>query len=347
MKKLLLSLAIASSVAVPAWSQPVRDAETNLRCSIPADAAIYARQAGILPVISRGTPITVRGGEPVPTVMVDGWSPPPGPLNELLTQLGSEAGFAVVGAQGMPQVSWAGGKAPLSDVLDNLTKQANASWSFSSGVLRVAPGQPVISVPASMRTGPNRDATLALLDTLRGYNANPVKLQGDGISFSASSQNMDKIVSGLSGASEIFVFDVSFYRGRPAEGRYNWSALGPVSMTAEGAGGRMMLGEDGSSKLSAFLSSSGDVQKSGSQTVAGPSGWSLVVPESQCGNGSRELTLRPKRTGDGFSLRLEGFGAPTDVPIIALGQTLALAAPSPNGGWIEMVTIRPRILSVR
>ncbi len=347
MKKLLISLLVASSAAAPAWSQPVRDAETNLRCSIPADAAIYARQAGILPVISRGAPITVRNGEPAPTVMVDGWSPPPAPLNDLLTQLGSEAGFAVIGAQGMPQVAWTRGKAPLSDVLDDLTRQANASWSFSSGVLRVSPGQPTVSVPATMKTGTNRDATLALLDTLRGYNANPVKLQGDGISFSASSQNLDKIVSGLSGASEIFVFDVSFYRGRPSEGRYNWSALGPVSMVSEGAGGRMMLGEDGADKLSAFLNSSGDVQKSGSQTVAGPSGWSLVVPESQCGSGSRELTLRPKRTGDGFSLRLEGFGAPTDIPMITLGQTLTMAAPTPNGGWIEMVTIRPRILSVR
>lgn len=347
MKKILFSLAIASFATVPAWSQPARDAEANLRCSIPTDAPIYARQAGILPVISRGAPITVRNGDPAPSVMVDGWSPAPGPLNDLLSQLGNEAGFAVIGAQGMPQVSWSGTKAPLSDVLDNLTRQANASWSFSSGVLRVSPGLPAVSVPATMKTGPNRDVTLALLDALRGYNANSVKLQGDGISFSASPQSMDKIVSGLSSASEIFVFDVSFYRGRPTEGRYNWSALGPVSMTAEGAGGRMMLGEDGSAKLSSFLSSSGDVQKSGGQTVAGPSGWSLIVPESQCGNGSRELTLRPKRTGDGFSLHLEGFGAPTDIPMITLGQTLALAAPNPSGGWIEMVTIRPRILSVR
>lgn len=339
--------ALSALALVPSQASAAADAESQLRCTVPADAAIYARQAGAVPSIKRGATVVTRTGQPAPPLMVDGWHPTPGALSSVLGELGKEAGFAVTGAEGLGLVSWTRDKAPLTEVLDNLTAQVGASWSFSSGVVHVLKSPAVSSIPATMALPSNRDVTLALLDTLRGYDASAVTLSETGISFSSAPAGLTRIQSGIAGVSEIFAFDVSFLQGRPSAGRYNWSALAGSSLVADGAGGRMLLGEDAATRLSTFLSSTGDVRQGGSQTVAGPSGWSLVVPQAQCGTGSSELTLKPKRSGDGFSLQLAGLGLPVDVPMVTLGQTLVVASKDPIGGWINIVTIRPRILAVR
>lgn len=332
-------------VSAPVATQ--RDAESALRCAVPTDAPIFAREAGAVPAIKRGVAVVQRTGAAAPRLMVEGWRPNPGPLPILLADLGKEAGFAVTGAEGLGNVSWTRDSAPLSDVLDSLTAQAGASWSFSSGVVHVSRTPFVSTVPASLPVPANRDVTLALLDTLRGYDAAGVALGQSDITFSASPATLGRIQTGIGGVTEVFAFDVSFMQGRPSAGRYNWSALAGSKLTADGAGGRMLLGEDGAEAVSRFLGSSGDVRQGGGQTVAGPSGWALVVPQAQCGTGTAELTLKPKRVGDGFSMQVTGFGAPLDVPMITLGQTLVLASRDPVGGWINVVSIRPRILAVR
>lgn len=355
--KVFALLAASASLASPAAAQvgvqtqapSVRaaDGETTLRCSIPSDAAVYAREAGAIPSITRGVPIVKRTGTAPPKVMVDGWHPATAPLAVVLSDLGREAGFAVTGAEGLGPVSWTRPSAPLPDVLDALTSQVGGSWSFSSGVVHVSRSPMISSVPASMGLPANRDVTLALLDTLRGYDASGVALSPTGISFASTPVGLARIQSGLSGVSEVFAFDVTFTQGRPNAGRYSWSALGGSSVVADGVGGRMLLGEDGADALARFVASAGDIKQGGAQTVAGPSGWALVVPQAQCGSGTSELTMKPKRVGDGFSLQIAGMGPAIDVPMVALGQTLVVASRDPVGGWINMVSIRPRILAVR
>lgn len=347
MLKFATPLAVLLVTALLPSQASAADAESQLRCAIPADAAIYARESGAVPALKRGTARVTRTGQQPPSLMVEGWRPATGPLSAVLGELGREAGFAVTGADGLGVVSWTRDKAPLGEVLDNLTAQVGGSWTFSSGVVHISKTPLISNTPVSMPLPANRDVTLALLDTLRGYNANGVTLGEGGISFTSLTSGLQRIESGISGISEVFAFDVSFSQGRPTLGRYTWSALGGTGFTANGAGGQVLLGEDAQSKLSSFLSASGDVKPGGAQTVAGPSGWSLVVPQAQCGSGSAELTLKPKRVGDGFSLQIAGFGAPVDVPMVTLGQTLVVASKDPVGGWINLVTIRPRILAVR
>lgn len=343
-----LKLLAAGGIAVFVLATPAlaQDAESATRCSVPADVSIYARDVGAVTMVRRGASVAVRSGSPAPAVMVEGWTPAPAPLGTLLSELGQEAGFAVTGAEGLGSVSWNGSAAPLGKVLDALTAQVGASWSFSSGVVRISRVAPVTTVSASIAKPANRDVTLALLDSLRGYEASDVSLSGGSISFSASSSVLSKIESGIAGISEVYAFDVTFYRGRPNAGRYAWSSLGS-SVVADGAGGRVLLDEEGDRRLSSFLSSEGDVEAGKQQTVAGPAGWSVVVPQSQCGTGALELVLRPKRVGDGFALGLSGLGAPIEVPMVALGQTLVVAGREPVGGWISIVSIRPRIVTVR
>jgi len=341
--KLLIGGIAAALVAVPAAAE---DMETTLRCTVPSDVSIYARDTSAMSMVKRGETIVTRTGSPAPAVMVEGWNPAPAPLAAMLSQLGSEAGFAVTGAEGLGTVTWNGSSAPLSKVLDALTAQAGASWSYSSGVVRVLRTPPVSTVSGDLVTPSNRDVTLALLDTLRGYDATGVQLGSGSISFRASSAAMSKIQSGIAAIGEVYAFDVTFYRGRPSAGRYAWSSLGS-SVVADGAGGRVLLDEEGDKRLSTFLSSAGDVEPGRQQTVAGPAGWAVVVPQSQCGTGSLELTLRPKRVGDGFSLNVAGLGNAIDVPMVTLGQTLVLAGRDPVGGWINIVSIRPRIVAIR
>ena len=298
-------------------------------------------------MLKRGQPVVSRQGQAAPSLMVDGWRPASAPLASILGELGREAGFAVIGADGLGQVSWTKDSAPLSDVLDSLTSQAGASWSYSSGVVKVSKSPAVVTVPGSIATPSNRDVTLALLDSLRGYDAAGVTLGASGISFTSSPAGFSKIQSGIGGVSEIYAFDVTFLKGRPSAGRYSWQGLAGSSVVADGAGGRMLLGEDGGARVSEFLSASGDVKPGGAQTVAGPSGWSLVVPQTQCGDGKAELTIRPKRVGDGFTLGVAGFGPAAEIPMVTLGQTLVLASRDPVDGWIDVVAIRPRIVAVR
>lgn len=321
--------------------------ESQVRCNLPGDAPIFARQVGAVPRVSKGTPVIARKGSQPPSLMVEGWKPATGPLSSVVGELGREAGFAVIGAEGLGNVSWTRDKATLSETLDNLTSQVGASWSFNAGVVKIEKSPFSSSIPAYLTASSNRDVNLALVDVLRGYDASSVELSSDKISFSATPAVMTKIDTGISGISEIYAFDVSFSQGRPSAGRYNWSAIPNTSVILEGAGGRMILNDGDESTLSSFLKSSGDLKAGGSQTVAAPANWALLVPQSQCGQGNVELTLRPKRVGDGFSFQIAGFGAPTDVPMVTLGQTLVLAAKDPVAGWINIVTIKPRILSVK
>jgi hypothetical protein len=321
--------------------------ETQIRCNPPTDAPVFARQVGAVPKVAKGSPVVSRKGDLAPALMVDGWKPAPGPLSMVLGELGKEAGFAVVGADGLGNVSWTRDKAPLSEVLDNLTSQVGSSWSFNAGVIKVEKTPFSSSIPASLSASSNRDVNLALVDVLRGYDASSVELSSTGISFSATPTVMTKIDTGISGISEIYAFDVSFSQGRPSAGRYNWAAISSASIIPEGAGGKIILNDGAETSLASFLNSSGDVRPGGSQTVAAPANWALLVPQSQCGQGSIELTLRPKRVGDGFSFQIAGFGAPVDVPMVTLGQTLVLAAKDPVAGWINIVSIKPRILSVK
>lgn len=347
MSKFMALAGVAAGLACVPGAVGAAELETQLRCSVPADSAVYARQVGSVPAMKRGEVVIKRSGQAAPPLMVEGWKPQSGPLGKVLSELGHEAGFAVTGADGLGVVSLTIDKGPLTQILDNLVGQVGASWTFSSGVVHISKTPQAASVSATMALPSNRDVTLALLDTLRGYDATGVSLTQSGISFAGAPAAMNRIQSGLAGVSEIFAFDVTFLQGRPAVGRYNWAQIPGSTIVADGAGGRLLLGEEGASSFNAFLAAAGDVKPGGMQTVAGPSGWALVVPQSQCGAGAAEIQLKPKRVGDGFSMQLAGMGAPVDVPMVTLGQTLVVAARDPIGGWINMVTIRPRVLAVR
>jgi len=347
MKKLILAaIAAVSTVSAVAGAAPLD--ERSLRCSVPVDAPFFARSAGAISAVTKGASLSTRSPGTLPGVMVDGWRPAPGPLAKVLADLGAEAGFSVAGAEAFGPVIWGGRTASLTQAVDNLTGQVGAVWSFDGKTLKISAAPPAAATVyrASIALPRERDVTLALLDTLRGLDARQVSVAGDRISFAANAASLARIQTSIGGISEIYSFDVSFLEGRPSDGRYSWSKIGSGTATS-GAGGQALVADGMASSLLDTLRAAGDLKADGSQTVAGPSGWALVVPQSQCGAGRNEITLRPRRIGDGFALQIDGGGFKTAIPMVTTGQTLLVAATDPVGGWIRMLSIRPRIVAVR
>lgn len=345
MSRALAWLAAAALVAAGSGPARAEDAgEKDLRCSVPSDAPLFTRLAGAFAPVSVVGPVAAYHGQPLPSVMVDGWHPAPAPLGAMLSGLGAAAGFKVSGADGFGQVSWTGQTAPLSAVVDSLARQADAGWTFSDGVLSVSRGAGPALVEGSVALPSSRDAALALVDTLRGLDAKSVAIRGSAISFSASPQAVSKINSTLSGVSQVYAFDVAFLEAHPAGGSFAWSKAGGVASGSS----FVVFGDDASERLAALLKgSAGDVASDGMQTVSGPAGWALVVPENQCGAGSGEVVLKPHRVGDGFALDIQGAGFSSSVPSVGIGQTLLVAASSPGARGTRLLTIRPRVVSVR
>lgn len=345
--RLLLPLAALAACAQPAFAAD-GVAERALRCSIQKDASIYGRNAGpFAPDMKRTDVSSSAPSHFIPEVMVDGWQPKPAPLGVMLGDLGGEAGFLVKGAEGFGTVSWVRPKASLSVVLDDLTKQAGATWSFSSGVVTVSRPTLPSKVMGSFSQPSSRDMALALIDTLRGYGAESVSLEDGRISFVATPVVFDKIVASVRGVSEILAFDVEFMKGRPGSGRYDWTSLGASQAFPMAAGGRFVVPSDSFESVDSFFKSAGDVVDGGDQTVAGPAGWALVVPQSQCGEGSLEITLKPKQTPGAIGVGLEMRSIPMDFPSVPLGSMIVAVASQPVGGWIDIVVVRPRIVGTR
>lgn len=335
---------VAASFAMSGVASASPVGEKELRCAVPADAPLFMRSVGAVGAVTLGRTTVQRGGQQLPGVMVDGWHPTPAPLGRMLVDLGTAAGFKVAGAEPFGPVTWSGATAPLSSVVDSLTSQAGAHWSFSGGVLSVERGPAPTLVEASMPLPQSRDAALALLDTLRGLEARSVSVREGTVSFSAPPESLAKIRSTLSGIGEIYAFDVAFLQVRPVGGSLPWKTLGGVSAGAS----YVVFGDDAQDRLSAlFRSTQGTVRSDGMQTVSGPAGWALVVPENQCGAGGAEVVLKPRRSSNGFALDVRGAGFGSSVPVVDVGQTLVVAAASLDDGWMHLLTIRPRIVSVR
>jgi hypothetical protein len=143
------------------------------------------------------------------------------------------------------------------------------------------------------------------------------------------------------------VFDVIFLRGRPSEGRYNWGSLGASEIAVANAGGRFAFSGMSMNSVVALLRSNGDVVQDSAQTVAAPQGWSLAVPQVQCGSGYGELTIKPKMIGDIIDLGLSGAGVAAQYPNFKLGSVALVAASVPVEGWVQMVLVRPRIVAFK
>ena len=340
-----LGMLIAAS---PALAAPDAESLAIGRCSVVDDVSVYSRSASMFPALQTFTISTdVKKGLPLPALMVDGWKPGPGSLEKVLGDLGAEAGFSVAGS-GFPRVTWTGKTASLSQAVNELSRQAGADWSFDGSVLTLSkpkPASPLVST-ASVMLPQSRDARLAFLDIVRGHGLD-VKVDGGRAALSGTSAAFAKAATALAGTSQLVVFDVAFLRGRPADGRYNWAGFGASETSVSNAGGRFAFSSMSMNDVVSALRTRGDLQLDGMQTVAAPQGWSLAVPQAQCGSGSAELVIKPKFTGDVLALGLQGAGISAQYSNFALGSVALVASSQPVNGWIQMAVVRPRIVAFK
>ena len=334
---LSVCLLACSALSAPAAAKDPM-AERLGRCTVVDDAPIYMRVSESLPrPVLLASPAPDRG-RALPAVMVEGWRPQPGAIGALLAQLAGDAGFSVSVASS-PVVRWDGRTAPLQTVVADLARQANLDWHYDGRTLSL---RPVAAAPSISRLlyPRDRDARLALVDMVVGHDPQAV-VRDEGMLTSQGT----RLQSALAGLSDMVVFDVVFLRARPNDGRFNWDALSPRQRLVSDAGGRFVL--DGSlGDLVTNLQRHGDVVADGRQTVGGPDGWSLVVPQEQCGNGRGSVTIEPRRAGDGVSIALRGAGVDARLDQVPLGAVALAAASRPTDGWISMVAVRPRVVAI-
>ena len=317
------------------------------RCVLNEDVPVYTRSQSVFPEL-KGVPDipSINTGKPLPSLMVEGWNPIPGTLEKVLSNLGDEAGFSVKGTD-FSVVSWNGKTAPLSKVISELSAQANADWSFDGSTLTIIKKPlPVDKLAATVLLPSSRDARLAFLDIVRGHGLN-IKVQNGEAFIFGTKDSFSKASNALLTASQLTVFDVIFLRGRPSDGRYNWGSIGASEMSVANAGGRFAFSGMSINSVITALRNNGDVVQDSAQTVASPQGWSLAVPQVQCGSGSGELTIKPKIVGDIIDLSLYGAGVSAQYPSFKLGSVALVAASVPVEGWVQMVLVRPRIVAFK
>ena len=346
----LLLLAAAAVTPLQAAPAPAVDAEMALRCSPSPEAPLYARGAGAFASRMSGGPV-VPDQAGLPALMVDGWSTTGRTLDVALSDLSKEAGVPLRIAGTWPAVSWAPGKASLRTVVDTLVRDAGGTWRMEAGTLVV--DRKVVDRPYSYARPANRDMTLALLDALRGYGATDVSLTTDVITFAASSEVASKIRTKLAAIDAVLAFDAVAIKVRPNEGRYAWQNLSSVGKVGASkpveAGGGFTVEASGIEGVKDFFARNGDVRDIGSQTVAGPGGWALDVPITQCATaGSGSLLLKPGKGTGGIDLTVSRSGfADLVLPGVQPGQIAIVVDDKPKAGWLQAVILRPRIVDAR
>lgn len=337
---------VALAAAVSVSPQP----EMALRCAVAEDAPLLARNSAMLGGALTGGPAPLVRTRPLPQMMVDGWSVESMPIALALGQLGPDAGFTVEADPGLAAVSWTGGAVPLPLLVDRLVRSAGGVASFDGRVLRISRPTPV--APWRFQRPAGRDATLALLDSLRGYGATEVSLSADAVTFQASAPVVARIRRGLTTASSVIAFDVWTYRV-PAAATVDWTALDTVAPVSErhpvAGGGRFVAGYLTPDRMAAFLGA-GTVTPLGSQTVAGPQGWAMEVPLTQCAPSSRSggsAMLKPTWSGQTMSVDISGPALEAGrIDAVAPGSSMIVTGPATSGSRI-VVLIRPRVLVAR
>lgn len=340
----LLALAVASTTPAP-------QSEMGLRCTVVDEAPLLARNASTLGGALTGGPAPAPMMMPLPQVMVEGWSVESMPIGQALGQLASDAGFTVEADAGLRPVSWKGEAVPLAALVTRLAQSAGGVPSFDGKVLRIT--RPVAPMPWRFQRPGSRDATLALLDALRGYGATDVALSTDAVTFQASPSVVARIRKGLTASSSVIAFDVWTYRVR-SSAPIDWKSLDQVVPVSErhpvGDGGRFVVGYVAADKISTFLSRFGDVSPLGSQTVAGPQGWSMEVPLSQCATSADRAgsaMLKPIWSGQSMSVDISGTALDAGrLDVVSPGSSAIVTGPAVAGSRI-VALIRPRVLVAR
>ena len=314
------------------------------RCDVPETTSLFSRSAGSLPSDWVVKTVGASNGQALPSVMVDGWPAREAPADVLLRELMLEAGRSYSGPGALPVVKWDGRVAPMNDVVAGLVSQFGGHWTYDGSKLSVLRTAPPVRSSASLMLPDERDLRLATVDVLRAYDLD-VAIQGKTVNLSGSQEELAKARKALSNAKSITVLDVIFLRGRPEAGRYDWNALGAVKSMPSGAGGSFVFTDPEPEALIQRLVARGDLVEDSSQSVAAPQGWGLAVPPSQCGVGDGEVVVTSKSNGDKLDLMLAGSALDAEFPGFVLGSTAASVSPTPAGGWIKMVLVRPRLVT--
>lgn len=338
---------LAMAAAAVASPQP----EMALRCAVVEGAPLLARNASTLGGALTGGPAPTPVMKPLPQMMVDGWSAEAMPIAQALGQLGPDAGFVVEADPGLSPVSWKGGAIALPSLVARLAQSAGGVPSFDGRVLRIS--RPVAPSPWRFERPAGRDATLALLDALRGYGATDVALSPDAVTFQASAPVVARIRKGLTAASSVIAFDVWTYRV-PVARTVDWKALDAVSPVSErhpvGDGGRFVVGYVTPEAISTFLGGPAVAAPLGSQTVAGPQGWAMEVPLTQCAPSSGaagSAMLKPAWSGQTMSVDISGSALEAGrIDAVAPGSSMIVTGPPAAGSRI-VALIRPRVLVAR
>lgn len=343
---MLIAMALAAA-SVAGAPQP----EMALRCAVAENAPLLVRNASTLGAPLSGGPAPVPVSKPLPQMMVEGWKVERIPIAEALGQLGHDGGFSVKAEAGLSPVSWKGDAAPLSTVVSRLAQEAGGVATFDGSTITIS--RPVAPSPWRLQRPAGRDATLAILDALRGYGATEVSLGAEAVTFEATPSVVARIRKGLTASTGVLAFDVWTYRVAPRSA-VDWKALDEIAPVLErhpvGAGGQFVTGYVPAADVSKFLARFGDVSALGSQTVAGPQGWAMDVPLSQCSETDPKAgsaMMKPNWTGQTMSVSLSGSPLGTGlIQAIAPGSSAILAGPS-NGGSMVVAVVRPRVLLPR
>ncbi|MFZ3481678.1 hypothetical protein [Sphingomonas sp. 3-13AW] len=322
-----------------------------LRCAVTEDAPLLARNASTLSGGVTGGPAPAPVMMPLPRMMVDGWTVSGMPVAEALSQLGAEGGFRVEADSGLAPVSWNGEAASLTSVVTRLAHSAGGAPSFDGKVLRIS--KPVAPAPWRFQRPAGRDATLALLDALRGYGATEVALGAEDVTFHATPASVARIRKGLAPSTNVIAFDVWTYRLEKTS-TVDWKALDEIAPVLQRKptvdGERFVLGYVASEKVADFLARFGRVSHLGSQTVAGPQGWALEVPLTQCGQSSEKLgSITIKPTWERQTMALDLSGSPLGggkIDAIAPGSSAIITSGAAAGATVVAV-VRPRVLVAR
>lgn len=344
-KKIIAGMMAASFLSYSAVASAANPESVSIgRCSIPASTSLFSRTPGGLPSDWVTKTVAVSNGIALPDVMVDGWPARTAPADILLQELMAETGLIYSGPGALPSASWNGGVMTLDSVVSSIVSQFGGHWTFDGTTLSVSKNTPVTSSTASVDLPIERDLRLATIDILRAYDLD-VRVVGSTVMLEGSSEEMRKARKALADAKSVTVMDVFFLRGRPEQGRYDWSGLGAIRAKPAGAGGSFVFTDAEPELLIQRLVARGDLVEDSAQSVAAPAGWGLAVPPSQCGAGSGEVVVTSKTVGDKVDLTLAGSMFDAQFPDFVMGSTAASVIKDPQDGWIKMVLVRPRVVS--